>query len=219
LAATAEKAYASGGDGSRDRVAAMAASSHIIQVAVPTPLRRAFDYISPVELPPGTRVRVSFGRREVVGIVVGEVARSDLPHSRLKPITESLDAVPLLAPPLLDLLRWAADYYHHPLGEVIHAALPARLRQGRAAVIGGVTVWTLTSEARAVDPETLKRAPAQKRLLQVLAAAPEGLDAVQLAQISPRWAAGLKAMHAKGWVSSHQRDSGPSLDRDTEASP
>jgi len=102
---------------------------------------------------------------------------------------------------------------------VIHAALPARLRQGRVAVIGGVTVWTLTSEARAVDPETLKRAPAQKRLLQVLAAAPEGLDAVQLAQISPRWAAGLKAMHAKGWVSSHQRDSGPGLHRDTEASP
>jgi primosomal protein N' (replication factor Y) len=197
----------------------MAASSHIVQVAVPTPLRHAFDYLSPVELPPGTRVRVSFGRREVVGIVVGEVERSDLPHSRLKPITESLDAAPLLAPPLLDLLRWAADYYHHPLGDVIHAALPARLRQGRAAVIGGVTVWTLTSEARAVDPETLKRAPAQKRLMQVLAAAPEGLDAVQLAQISPRWAAGLKAMRAKGWVSSHQRDSGPSLDRDTEASP
>ncbi|HSB00846.1 MAG TPA: hypothetical protein VLE49_09360, partial [Anaerolineales bacterium] len=83
----------------------MAASSHIIQVAVPTPLRRAFDYLSPVELPPGTRVRVSFGRREVVGIVVGEVERSDLPHSRLKPITASLDAVPLFAPPLLDLLR------------------------------------------------------------------------------------------------------------------
>ena len=153
------------------------------------------------------RVRVSFGRREVVGIIVGEVERSDLPHSRLKPITQSLDAGPILAPPLLDLLRWAADYYHHPLGEVIHTALPVRLRQGRAGVISGVTVWTLTPEARAVDPETLKRAPAQKRLLQVLAAAPEGLEAEQLAQISPRWAAGLKALRTKGWVSSHQRDS------------
>jgi len=197
----------------------MAASSHIVQVAVPTPLRRAFDYLSSVSLAPGMRVRVSFGRREVVGIVVGEVERSDLPHSRLKQITQSLDAGPILSPPLLDLLRWAADYYHHPLGEVIHAALPARLRQGSAGVISGVTVWTLTPEARAVNPDTLKRAPAQKRLLQVLAAAPEGLEAEQLAQISPRWTAGLKALRTKGWVSSHQRDSRPVFDRDIEPSP
>ena len=32
-----------------------------------------------------------------------------------------------------ELLRWAADYYHHPLGEVIAAALPVALREGQAA--------------------------------------------------------------------------------------
>jgi primosomal protein N' (replication factor Y) (superfamily II helicase) len=197
----------------------MAASSHIVQVAVPTPLRRTFDYLSAVYMPPGVRVRVSFGRREVVGMVVGEVERSDLPHSRLKPITQSLDAGPLLGPRSLDLLRWAADYYHHPLGEVIHAALPALLRQGRAGIPGGVKVWTLTPEARGVDPESLKRAPAQRRLLHALMAAPEGLEADQLAQISPRWTAGLKALHTKGWVSSHERDSRPVSGCDTEALP
>ena len=165
------------------------------------------------------RVRVSFGHREVVGIIVGEVKRSELPHSRLKPITQSLDAGPILPPTLLDLLRWAADYYHHPLGEVIQTALPVRLRQGRAAVRAGVAVWTLTPEGRAVDPVTIKRAPAQKRLLQVLAAASEGLDADQLNQVSSRWAAALKALYAKAWVSSHQRDSRPILDNGIQPSP
>ena len=31
-------------------------------------------------------------------------------------------------PVTFDLLRWAAEYYHHPIGEVMAAALPASLR-------------------------------------------------------------------------------------------
>ena len=30
----------------------------------------------------------------------------------------------------LELVRWAADYYHHPIGEVIASALPKALRLG-----------------------------------------------------------------------------------------
>lgn len=197
----------------------MAAPRHIYQVAVPTPLYRAFDYLSPLALAPGARVCVPFGRRELVGVVLGEVAKSELPHNRLKPIAQSLDAGPILPPPMLELLRWAAGYYHHPLGEVIHTALPVRLRQGRPASISGVTVWTLTPDGKALDPETLNRAPAQKRLLAALATAPEGLEAEQLAQISPRWAVALKAMRNKGWVSSHQRDSQPVPTANIQGSP
>jgi len=197
----------------------MAASSHIVQVAVPTPLRRAFDYLSPVSLAPGARVRVPFGRRELVGVVVGEVARSELPPGRLKTITQPLDAGAILPPPMLGLLRWAADYYHHPLGEVIHTALPVRLRQGRAPVVTGVKVWTLTREGRAVDPQTLKRAPAQKHVLEALAAAAEGLDAEQLAQVSQRSTAALKVLRSKGWVSSHSRDLQPVANGDLQSAP
>ncbi len=190
----------------------MVAASHIVQVAVPTPLHRVFDYLSPVSLAPGVRVRVSFGRREVVGVVVDEVERSDFPRDRLKPVSQSLDTDPILPPPLLDLLRWAADYYHHPLGEVIQTALPVRLRQGRPGVISGVVTWALTDDGRAVDPEMLKRAPAQKRLLQALASEPEGLDANRMQQVSSRWTAALKTLRAKGWVSSYIRDSRPVFD-------
>jgi primosomal protein N' (replication factor Y) len=197
----------------------MATVSRIYQVAVPTPLYRLFDYLSTVSLAAGERVRVPFGKRDLVGIVLGEVKQSELPLSRLKTVAQSLDTDSLLPAPLLNLLVWAADYYHHPLGEVIHAALPVRLRQGRPASISGVTVWGLTPEGKALDPATLKRAPAQKHLFEVLAAAPEGLDAEHLVQVSPRWTAAIKAMSAKGWVSSHQRESPLISNKDIQGSP
>ncbi|MCR4300816.1 MAG: primosomal protein N' [Sulfuricaulis sp.] len=184
----------------------MSAASRIYQVAVPTPLYRAFDYLATVSLVPGTRVRVPFGRRELVGVVLGEVAQSELPSGRLKPITQALDASAILPPTILGLLRWAADYYHHPLGEVIHTALPVRLRQGRAPDTAGVKVWMLTPEGRAVDPGALKRAPTQRLVLETLALSAEGVEADQLAQISQRSAAALRALRSKGWVSSYQRD-------------
>ncbi len=197
----------------------MVASLRIYQIAVPTPLYRAFDYLAPVALTPGARVRVPFGRRELVGVVMGEVTRSELPANRLKNITQPLDDSAIFPPSVLSLLQWAADYYHHPLGEVVHTALPVYLRQGRAPVASGVKLWSLTPAGKAVDPQTLKRAPAQKQVLEALATDGEGLDAEQLAKVSQRSAAALKALRAKGWVSSHQRETRPAINGDLQTAP
>ena len=43
-----------------------------------------------------------------------------------------LDETPALGPELIASLRWAADYYHHPVGAVLSHALPGLLREGRA---------------------------------------------------------------------------------------
>ena len=48
-----------------------------------------------------------------------------------------MDEAPTLEPALLQLLLWAADYYRHPIGEVIASALPAPAAHGRAARCGG----------------------------------------------------------------------------------
>ncbi|BAV32409.1 primosomal protein N' [Sulfuricaulis limicola] len=200
----------------------MVAMPRIYQVAIPTPLYRLFDYLAVpgvARFPPGVRVRVPFGRRELVGVVMGEVAQSELPANRLKSITQPLDDSAILPPSMLSLLQWAADYYHHPLGEVIHTALPVYLRQGRAPVASGVKVWSLTPAGKAVDPQTLKRAPAQKQVLEALAADADGLDAEQLAKVSQRSAAALKALRAKGWVSSHQRETRPVISGDLQTAP
>ncbi|WP_455384828.1 primosomal protein N' family DNA-binding protein, partial [Acidihalobacter prosperus] len=107
-------------------------------MAVPVPLREALDYLPPGDagMPapqPGMRVRVRVGRRRLVGLVLQSGVTSELPRQRLRPIEEVLDAEPLLDAVTLELIRFTADYYHYPVGEVAAAALPERLRNGGEA--------------------------------------------------------------------------------------
>ena len=110
----------------------------ILRIALDTPLRRLFDYLAPADvagadLIPGKRIRVPFGRRRLTGMLMEVAERSAVPPHKLKPALEILDTEPLLDSNLLGFLEWAAEYYHHPIGEVIAAALPLSLRSGRPA--------------------------------------------------------------------------------------
>jgi hypothetical protein len=59
-----------------------------------------------------------------------------------------IDATPLLGAAVLKLLEWAADYYHHPIGEVFATAPPRLLREGRD--IGALQPqWSITAEGAA----------------------------------------------------------------------
>lgn len=106
-----------------------------IRVAVPTPLRRIFHYLpsestnGPAPLA-GARVLVPFGRQTVVGVVTGTCEKADVDLNKLKRIQQVLDDNPIIPGPIFSLLVWAADYYHHALGEVISTALPVLLRKG-----------------------------------------------------------------------------------------
>lgn len=142
------------------------------QVAVPSPLRRLFDYLPPADiattLSPGMRVRVPFGGRSVVGILISHGATSLVPDAKLKPIIEVLDSAPLVPPALLQLYLWAADYYQGPPGEALAAALPALLRRGGALPQATETRWQLTIHGRGLSPTALRRAPRQRQILQLL---------------------------------------------------
>ena len=89
----------------------------ILQIALDTPLRRVFDYRAPVDAlatpPPGVRVRVPFGNRELIGVLMGIAPGSSIPASRLRAALRILDDTPVFDPATFELLRWAADYYHH----------------------------------------------------------------------------------------------------------
>src|SRR5690606_25081684 len=69
------------------------------------------------------RVRVPFGPRRLIGVVVA-TARDNEPDARLKPIEAVLDDRPALTDELLRLTRWIADYYVCSWGEALRAALP-----------------------------------------------------------------------------------------------
>src|SRR5580698_6722698 len=148
----------------------------ILQVALDTPLRRVFDYLPPPQKSasqqaplPGVRVRVPFGRQRLIGILVGTAAESMLPAARLKAAFEFLDERPVFDPVTFELLRWAADYYHHPIGEVYAAALPISLREGLPAA--AITEYfSLTDQGREeLNRPSSKRAPQQRALLAWLA--------------------------------------------------
>ena len=119
-----------------------------VSVAVPRPLAGSFDYLCHEPVAVGARVRVPFGRGQVIGVVVA-VAPDALDDGSLKTVARVLDDAPLLDAPLLQLLHFAARYYQHPLGEVVQAALPKLLREGRAATRDLPRYWRITAAGRA----------------------------------------------------------------------
>ncbi len=137
----------------------------VVQVAVPRPLRRVFDYSLPPDLPQpeiGARVQVPFGRTRVVGIVTGF---SETSVHKLKPVIAVLDDAGFLAPDLIELAWWLSSYYHHPLGEVFATLLPSAARRGAVPEPRWPLAW---SAAEAGDDAGLARAPRQRQAFEIL---------------------------------------------------
>ena len=200
----------------------MSSRLRIARVAVAAPLRRLFDYVVPasMSLPtPGSRVRVPFGeRRSTTGVVLEVAESSEIPKQRLKPISQVLDAEPILTKSILSLLCWAANYYHHPIGEVVAAALPSQIR--KSGIRGaGVTFWTLAPQGAVMNVDQIRRAPVQKRVLEALQASPNGLTAVELATLSRRWHIAVNQLIARGWVVVSVRESHPTDSESQVAAP
>jgi len=95
------------------------------------PLDATFDFRVPEGMDPGAGdlVVVPFGRGKRVGVVVARAAASEIAENRLRDIAGVVADVPRIAEPELELYRFCAAYYLRPLGEVIAASLPPRIRQ------------------------------------------------------------------------------------------
>jgi primosomal protein N' (replication factor Y) len=172
----------------------------IARVALPVPLRRLFDYRVPDGHPPrpGVRVRVPFGRRSLIGVVFELAETSAIAADKLK-TAQLLDAEPAIPDSALSLLRFAAAYYHHPPGEVAHAALPEALRAGRPVEPAGLESFMLTRSGRDAEAQLPDRARSQKRLWERLRAA-ESVVAEELDADFPGWRPVMARLNARGWV-------------------
>ena len=149
-----------------------------IEIAVPTPLRQGFTYAiataageldfgdgendEGTPLPgtplPGTRFYIQFGRQKLVGIMLRTVSTPDLPAHKIRAVIRQLDATPVFPVSIVTLCRWAAEYYHHPVGEVFSSALPRLLRDGQPLETSE-RILTLGE-----NPATIQRAPRQTAL-------------------------------------------------------
>jgi primosomal protein N' (replication factor Y) (superfamily II helicase) len=177
----------------------------ILRVALDVPVRRLFDYLAPEPgsgaVCVGARLKVPFGRRRLIGIVVETAPESDVPQERLKSAVEPVDTVPVLDEETLALVRWAADYYHHPLGGALASTLPRALRLGAPAV-RRERRWRATPEGveafRRGEP---RRALQQRRLLARLAE-PSGASATALDTPvrTPLEREAARALERRGWA-------------------
>ena len=107
--------------------------TQIAEVAIPVPLHNTFDYLCKEEVEIGARVKVPFGHKKVTGVVLSHKDKSKF--DKLKEVEEVIDSEALLSKEILEFLLWSANYYHHPIGEVINNAIPKNLRNGKPADI------------------------------------------------------------------------------------
>lgn len=127
-------------------------SFFVIQVALPVPLARLFDYLpfsneTKEHYPQGSCVRVKFAGRTLTGVVMATNAKTSVPHKKLKPIigrfddTANVNEAAILSAQQLSLGQWMANYYHAPIGEALSLMLPVSLRKGEPLDSACERVW------------------------------------------------------------------------------
>ncbi len=193
-------------DESQLDVAGQARDMAIVRVALDVPLPTLFDYLltpaarsCPGPLV-GRRVRVPFGRGSRIGVILEVAAQSLLPAERLKRVLEMFRDEPALDADIVDLLRFATRYYHHPIGGAVFTALPQRLRDGGRPSPERTEALRLTPSGRAhADAAIARQAVLQRRLLDLLAdRSTVTLDELQRAGASARRI--LRAWEHRGWI-------------------
>ncbi len=103
----------------------------IARVTLDLALGKEFDYRIPGELASrievGARVKVPFGKRDVLGCVTALVESS--PHPDLRAITMVTGRQPQISHIVLRLARWMSQYYVCPMEIALKAVLPDAVRK------------------------------------------------------------------------------------------
>lgn len=172
-----------------------------IQVAVDVPLPTLFDYrtsaVSQDDV--GRRVCVPFGRKRMVGIIMGIVDRPAIDDAKVKSAGEILRDLPPVPPDVLELLRFCSSYYHHSIGEVAAAALPARFRTSRKIAAEQRFDIEATAAGQAASQAGIKRSPVLASVLRSLCEA-SVLSANEIEARPPNERRALKRLLEKGWA-------------------
>ncbi len=117
-------------------------TTRILKIVLDTPLDNCFDYVwadagtdvaPPAQI--GQLARVSFGRREMTGLIVGIASSSELAPEKLKSALSLQHRLPPFSAQWIALCQFAADYYQRPLGEVALPGIPKNLREASQVAV------------------------------------------------------------------------------------
>ncbi|MBO9747182.1 MULTISPECIES: primosomal protein N' [Xanthomonas] len=179
----------------------MSSTVATLRVALPVPLPQLFDYLPPADAPltdparVGCRVRVPFGPRELVGVVVeiGQLPAAD----GLRPALAWCDQVPLLVDELARSLHWLARYTHAPLGEAQASALPGPLRRGEPLADTHAWAWQLTEAGRS-GAASLRAGSRPALLAALLLTGAVGEE--QLDRLLPQWREAARSLAKRAYA-------------------
>jgi len=100
----------------------------IVKVAIDVPIDDFFDYQCEESVSLGQAVLVPFGSRKVMGIVVEVDSSTGLEAHQIKKIIR-VDNDILFNEELFKLFKFVSSYYHYPIGQTIHIAVPSNLKK------------------------------------------------------------------------------------------
>lgn len=120
----------------------------IARVRLDLGISKEFDYLIPSEwegkVEAGSRVKVPFGGRQVLGVVIS--LETESPRSNLRPILKIIGGQSLITPQVLNLARWISTYYCCPLEVALKSVLPEAVRKEKQG-------WKEQLSVRAHTPE------------------------------------------------------------------
>lgn len=144
----------------------------VARVTLEIALRKEFDYLIPAELEPlvevGTRVKVPFGQRQVMGCVTALLEQS--PHPQLKSILQIVGRPSLVTPKVLALARWIADYYCCAPEVALRSVLPEVVRREKAG--WRERLWVRKAPRAGEMPELTRRQEDIWRVVEEMGAVP-----------------------------------------------
>ena len=150
------------------------------------PVRKSFHYLPPKSFPedtrPGCRIKVPFGNKTLTGILIDYSSKTITDEAKLKRAEELLDSSPILPKGVFELCVWARQYYHHPVGEVLAAAIPSLLRKGHSSIME-IEQFFLTMEGQNLEADSLRNAPRQKEVIDLFHQTSGGLSRKDLGHI------------------------------------
>lgn len=173
-------------------------NNRILSLALSTPLRKTFHYLTTSQIPLWARVSAPFGhQKKLMGIITEQLESSDPPSFKLRSINKALDHEPVFDKEIFELCQWCADYYQYPLGEVCHLALPSVLRKPEPMPEMSESIWRITDTGNRVDLNSINKAKKQREALQLLLNEGPLPNEVAKQKIGGNT---LKALKEKNWI-------------------
>ncbi len=112
----------------------LSASVSVVEVIPISGLNKLLAYKVPLHvqdsLEIGSLVSIPLRNRKELGIVARFGTDQEIPTSKLKQVIEVVQPHPVLSPDLMQLFRWAQQYYSASAETILEAIIPSAIRKG-----------------------------------------------------------------------------------------